>query len=58
MIIIMTDFVLGILRTLRLGRRAQVLCTLSFPLIRSRGTNMNVMFVNIHSLIKVLRGGA
>lgn len=54
----MTDFVLGILRTLRLGRRAQILCTLSFPLIRSRDTNMNVMFVNIHSLTKVLRGGA
>ena len=58
MIIIKTDFVLGILRTLGLGRRAQILCTLAFPLIRSRVPNMNVMFMNIHSLIKVLRGGA
>lgn len=54
----MTDFVLGILRTLGLGRRAQILCTLAFPLIRSKVPNMNVMFTNIHSLIKVLRGGA
>ena len=58
MIIIMTDFVLGILRTLGLGRRAQILCTLAFPLIRSKVPNMNVMFTNIHSLIKVLMGGA
>lgn len=53
----MTDFVLGILRTLGLGRRAQILCTLAFPLIRSRVPNMNVMFMYISSLIKVLREG-
>lgn len=58
MVMIMTNFVLGILRTPGLGRRAWMLCVFSFPLARSRGPNMNSKFMNIHSMVRVLRGGA
>lgn len=58
MIIIMTYFVLGILRTLRFERRAQILCTFSFLLTRSQGTNRKKLYIREYSLIGLLRGGA
>lgn len=57
MILIMTNFMLGVSRTLGFGRRAEIFCTFSFSLTRSRGTNINDS-VYKYSLSRFLRGGA